>query len=60
MTNNSSLVELHLTDIEAATIDNLLTVHLSELPSDSNPEYIKILQDICTSIQVQLGVDKND
>lgn len=61
MTKDSlPLVELHLTDVEAATLDNLLTVHISQLSSDANPEYIKILQDICSSIQMQLGVNQND
>jgi hypothetical protein len=49
------IIELHLSREEAATLDNMLTVHLSQTTS-TNEEYIRILTEICSNIQAQLGV----
>ena len=54
-------ITITLTTIDAATLDNMLTVCLSQLAStDASSEYRKSLERICEAIQKELGVNKND
>jgi hypothetical protein len=58
MTNK---ITIEMNDIQAATLDNMLTVHLSQLiKTDNNSDYCKDLQNICDQIQKALGVNQDD
>jgi len=48
------MILLRLDQVEAVTLDNLLTVHLSQLPADADAKYIEMLKLISQMIREQI------